>query len=92
MKEKGKFYMNPNSGSVFLCTKDSKDSLFEGVCVKAPIVNKMGEFSDFWGSNIMVEVIPTDEFKFERKKEIPEYTMEEAIEKMGHEFKIKKSN
>lgn len=27
---------------------------------------------------------------WERKKEIPEYTMEELIEKLGEEFKIKK--
>lgn len=89
MKERGKFYMNPHSGSVFLCTENSTGESFEGVCIKASLFNIPGEFSDNWDSGTMVEVTQKGEFEFE-EKQIPEYTMSEAIKLVGHEFKIKK--
>ena len=49
-------------------------------------VRSLGKWSsnilkiNWWGAPII----------WKREEEVPEYTMEEAIEKMGHNFKIKK--
>jgi len=70
--------------------KDGDERKILGVCGEAVFVSQFGDFDNFH-TGIGKKELQKIGYKIkDATEETPEYTMEEACDKMGHKFKIKK--
>jgi hypothetical protein len=90
------FTKNYGNQSVMFCHKDgfmtgrSYDEDLSGDTSEALIIVAVYDEPASIDPNKMLDVDVYGRLLWERKKDIPELTMEEVIEKLGYEIKIKK--
>ena len=60
MKNKGKYYKyaRPGDTAIILCTEDSEEYLFSGVCIRkgTKVKHDVGYFSTHWSSELFEEI------------------------------------